>query len=399
MNSFRKYFIFSALFFTSLIINAQNKFDSVEVSVLTVAPGDEIYVAFGHSALRIKDTSGKFDRTYDYGAFDMGAPNFIFKFIKGELDYMMLVHSYNSFYRYNKKDSRWIREQVLNLSNSQKEKIFKFLQNNAKPENRVYRYDFLLDNCATRVKDVLKKTIKDSLILGKCNIENPTFRSLTIPYLQHNSWGRFAVNIGYGTNTDKIVTDEQATFIPQVLETVLANSKIIIDGQKQNLVKETKILYKPNSPKVFNDVFLTSDIVIVTILILIILLSVYEIWKKTHFFLFDAMLFFIFGLLGTVIVILWILWATTGQSTLINSLEILWAIPTHIVISFFLIKNKRKNIIKYYFLTTSIITGLFILFHGFLPQVFDVDVILLAIVLYLRSMSIFRYVSINSKLV
>lgn len=372
---------------------AQNNYDSVKISVITCAPGEPIYLAFGHSAIRVNDSSRNFDYTYDYGAFDMSKDGFILKFIKGELDYMMLVNSYYSFKRYNKKDKRWIREQVLNLSNSQKEKIINFLQNNAKPENRVYRYDFLLDNCATRVKDVLKKALKDSLILGKCNVENPTYRNLTIPYLKHNSWGRLAINIGYGTNTDRKISDEKATFLPQILETVIGNSHIIKNGKKQKLVTETKILYEPKTPKVFKDTFFTSDLIIVLFLIIILLITGFEILKKKHFFLFDAMLFFIFGLIGLTFVILWILWGTTGQSTLINNFDVIWAIPTHIIIAFFLIKTKRKTLLKYYFLTTSIIIGLFIPLHGLLPQVFDFDVILLSIVLFARSSSI--YYSIN----
>jgi hypothetical protein len=60
-----------------------------EISIITAGPGTELYEAFGHSAIRIKDPVLKLDLIYNYGMFDFDAPNFYSNFTKGKLLYSL----------------------------------------------------------------------------------------------------------------------------------------------------------------------------------------------------------------------------------------------------------------------------------------------------------------------
>ena len=54
-----------------------------EVSILTVGPGEELFTAFGHTAIRIKDPLLRIDVVYNYGMFDFNQPNFYTNFVSG----------------------------------------------------------------------------------------------------------------------------------------------------------------------------------------------------------------------------------------------------------------------------------------------------------------------------
>ena len=127
------------------------------VSLVTVWPGKEVFDTFGHTALWIYDPRNGIDKVYGYGTYDFNAPNFYGKFVIGHLDdYMISVLDMNYFLGSYQAENRTVIDQVLNLSPSQKEEMYAFLEKNYLPENRFYRYIFFFDNCTTRVRDVIK---------------------------------------------------------------------------------------------------------------------------------------------------------------------------------------------------------------------------------------------------
>ena len=105
---------------------AQQITDLAEISIITCAPGDELYSTFGHTAIRVKDPVKRIDNVYNYGTFNFETPNFYMKFLRGKLDYMLSVSPYKYFVISYMNENRWIKEQVLNLSISQKKDIYSF---------------------------------------------------------------------------------------------------------------------------------------------------------------------------------------------------------------------------------------------------------------------------------
>ena len=119
----------------------------------TCAPGEEIYSYFGHTAIRYEEPSKGIDWVFNYGIFNFGAPNFIFRFALGQTDYILGGMNYDRFAAEYIFDERSVWQQTLNLTPEEKQKLLALLIENSRPENRVYRYNFFYDNCATRPRD------------------------------------------------------------------------------------------------------------------------------------------------------------------------------------------------------------------------------------------------------
>ncbi|MFM7429462.1 MAG: DUF4105 domain-containing protein, partial [Flammeovirgaceae bacterium] len=129
---------------------------SSKISIITLGPDtNELYAAFGHSAIRVYDSLQGIDYAYNYGVFDFNQPNFYLNFTRGFLYYKLGVYSYQDFKNAYIYYNRFIHEQTLRLTSQQKQKLFAFLEWNALPENQTYRYDYYHNNCATKIRDVL----------------------------------------------------------------------------------------------------------------------------------------------------------------------------------------------------------------------------------------------------
>ena len=63
--------------------------DSIQFSLLTCAPGNEIYALFGHTAIRYQNFSRGVDLVFNYGMFSFNTPHFVYRFVKGETDYQL----------------------------------------------------------------------------------------------------------------------------------------------------------------------------------------------------------------------------------------------------------------------------------------------------------------------
>ena len=157
-----KKFVFYSLILFSLETAAQ--IDSInqtncsyQISLLTCSPGEELYTTFGHSAIRILNSQTGSDLVFNYGTFDFEDPDFYQKFIEGKLLYFVSVDSMRNFLWEYQYYQRGITEQILNLTCEEKEKIVRALFENAKNENKFYRYNFTFDNCTTRIRDLLEK--------------------------------------------------------------------------------------------------------------------------------------------------------------------------------------------------------------------------------------------------
>ena len=133
--------------FCALSLKAQRT-DSIRISLLTCASGSEIYSLFGHTAIRYENFTQDIDAVFNYGMFNFNAPNFIFRFALGETDYQLGVTSYERFAEEYDYLGRDVWQQTLNLTQDEKVRLAGLLQENYRPENRVYRYNFFYDNCA-----------------------------------------------------------------------------------------------------------------------------------------------------------------------------------------------------------------------------------------------------------
>lgn len=154
--------LFFIFLFSNYQIASSQDSSRLRISLLTCTPGDELYSTFGHSAVRVFDSTSSKDIVFNYGMFDFEDPDFYVKFVKGKLRYFVAADNFENFKTEYQYYHRGITEQVINLSAEEKTAIQKFLYNNIREENKYYKYDFLFDNCTTRLRDIIvrNKTAK-----------------------------------------------------------------------------------------------------------------------------------------------------------------------------------------------------------------------------------------------
>lgn len=190
----------------------------LRISILTCAVGEELYASFGHTAVRIIDSTAGTDIVYNYGTFDFNDPDFYTRFTLGKLLYFLDKEDFQDFIQSYRYESRGVAEQVLQLTLTEKEKVRQFLETNLLPENRSYRYDFLFDNCATRVRDIFPKVLGPAFSFGPV-LGNTTvsYRSVIDQYLENKHWERLGIDLVLGSPVDKQMTERTALFLPDYL--------------------------------------------------------------------------------------------------------------------------------------------------------------------------------------
>ena len=361
-----------------------------EISIVTAGAGDELFEAFGHSAIRIKDPVLQFDYVYNYGMFDFNAPNFYSNFTKGKLLYSLGRYPFHYFLESYKSDKRWVKQQVLNLTQEEKKAIFLFLENNATPENATYLYDPFYNNCATKLRDITEQVLGEKVTFNDDGIEkNLSFRELMNNEIHWNTWGSFGINLALGSKLDKKATTQQYMYLPKYVYQVFKNSTIFVKNQQENLVKREDVLLdfpdKEQKTGIFNPLLIFSLFSIFGIFI------TYRDYKKRKITKsLDVFLLFITGLIGLLIVFLWFF---TDHSTTPNNFNFLWAFALNLFLIPKLMKSKKSKFLSNYFLfLTVLLLAIPVIWLSNL-QLFPIAVIPLLILLVVR----YLYLSISLK--
>lgn len=353
--------------------------EKAEISVLTISPGNSLNDAFGHNAFRIKDSSINLDKTFDYGRFDFEAPNFYLNFAKGKLNYSIGDSTFYDFLRFYTYQNRTVKEQILNLSLSEKQSLFNYLLENNKPENRNYLYEFFFDNCATKIKDVVNITLNNAIdFKPPKGLKQEPFRTLIHNNLNRNSWGSLGIDVALGSVIDRKATLEEHMFLPENIHKFFEVATIKNETQ---LIKKSKVLYKQKET-VKSSSFLTSPLFIfgvIAILILYITFKDYKNNKQTKWL--DIVLFSITGLVGVFILLLW--FATDHKGTHQNY-NLLWAFALNILMIGQLVKKTINNWFIKYVKLLIILLCLLTLHWIIGVQVFAIGLIPLLVALFIR---------------
>lgn len=217
--------------------------DSADVYIITCAPGTESYSIYGHTALRIAVRGTTFDMAYNWGIFDFSTPNFAYRFAKGRLDYMLGAYSYENFLREYIAEGRSVWSQKLNLTAEEKEKLFELINENLKPENVKYRYDFFFDNCATRVRDIIAAAASDTVIFPVTERKKQkSFRQLVDPKQKVLPWLDLGADMLLGLQADRKATPFDEMFLPEHLMNNMLSAVIIHDGHSEPLTGPVEIV-------------------------------------------------------------------------------------------------------------------------------------------------------------
>lgn len=333
--------------------------DSARISLITVAPGDMLYSTFGHSALRVADPYRQFDRCYNYGTFDFDQPNFLLKFCRGKLLYFLNTEAYRSFEYSNLYELRPMQEQMLNLTPDARQRLFNLLEENAKEENRYYKYDFFYDNCATRIRNIVQETFFYQINFDSSQLPlGTTMRQLLWPFLREMPWTEFGIDLLLGTPADRVARPEDYMFLPAHMHDLFGSARLS-NGQPL-VTAEHPIPYYPIPKRpTIKPGFFDHPIWVTCLIALIGLLSMAN---PTSERIFDTLFWFALGLAGLIMLLLWV--ATDHAPTKYNW-NILWALPTHLL---FFWRSKRGEWTENYAMVTGALAMLVLLFWGFIPQ-------------------------------
>ena len=282
------------------------------LSLITYGPGDDdISSAFGHTEIRLVDPLLGIDQNYSYGGFNHTAQGFILKFLRGTLPYYIAVHKLNEVAYYYQQTNRRIREQVLNLSPTQRQQLIAALEENYLPQNRYYRYKFYYDNCATRPRDMIAQACGDSLTIpSRARLTGKSYRDWMNAYLHEKPWYQLGMNLALGQPSDQQTDGWQAMYLPDQLADQLrqatlrqANGQVIpLVESEQTLFAAQKVVRQPvpfmAQP---NGAFTLLGIIVTGFTI-----GRYAKRKKVDRGL-DWFLFGVSGLIGWFLVVLWLI--------------------------------------------------------------------------------------------
>ena len=229
-------FILSVVNATAGVQSMRNP-DSIQISLLTCSPGKEVWAQYGHTAIRYYDKESGEDLAINYGIFSLDQTYFIPRFVLGMTDYRMGVQPMDMFLAQYSYEGRGVVEQVLNLSAEDKEVIYEALQENMKPENVVYRYNYFFDNCTTRARDMLVNHLHGKVVYPPAE-EDATFRSMIHKWNNKYEWSQFGEDLLLGVNADRKTTKSEQQFLPENLRSDF--DKATYKGKP--LVKETNVL-------------------------------------------------------------------------------------------------------------------------------------------------------------
>lgn len=348
-----------------------------EISVLTIAPGASLNDAFGHSGFRVKDTTG-LDVVFNYGVYDFEAPYFYLKFAQGKLDYLIGANYFKDFYNNYVEENRSIEEQVLNLSQKEKQALYNFLLNNYKPENRRYKYDFFYDNCATKIKDVVLLNVSQPVTFNNPKDYEPkTFRTLIQDHLEWNSWGSLGIDIALGAIIDKQAAPEEQMFLP---ENIARYFEVATVGSNRPLVESQEVIFQEQDAPQAKDFW--SPLVVLGILSVLILWITYLDYRKLKRSKWlDVILFGATGFIG---IFLLLLWFATDHTATANNYNLLWASPINLWIAFIINKKNVKAWVKKYLKLLLVLLCLMIVHWTTGVQVFALTLIPLLLALIVR---------------
>ena len=320
--------------------------DSVEVSMLTCEPGDAVYARFGHTALRIKDNMGR-DMSYNYGIFDFRTSNFYWKFVRGQTDYLLGIYPTEYFLEEYTDRGSTVWEQVLDLTPDEKRELIRLLNENYLPENRMYRYNFVFDNCATRPKVMIQNALQGDLSYRSA-YSSETYRQLLDRYISNDAWLSLGINIVFGKEAERTVDQGGAEFLPELLRNDLQHAVVIRDStdqQPRSLVSDIRTIVGPfNEEPVFTPWWQHPLLFSSLWLLWGLILTLRKHKRSRQSKGFDTVLYGFTGLAGLVIFLLSFF---SAHPLVASNVNLLWLNPLILIPAFLIWKRKGTKFLLF----------------------------------------------------
>jgi len=352
--------------------------DSVEYSLITCSPHEEIYSLYGHTALLCRDLhKGKEQRevAYNWGIFNFNAPHFVLRFIFGLTDYELGLANYKLFCNYYRRWGSSVTEQVLNLTSAEKLKLNRALGENCRPENKIYRYNYFYDNCSTRPRNMIEQCIDGQIVYTPRTDYAPSFRQLIQQKTIRHPWATFGNDMLLGVKADLKTSREEQEFLPDHLLYDFDRARIkASDGSWRPLVSERRMAVMPGVQVIQSDFPLTPTECTLLLLLVSVIIFAWE-WKRRKTFKYwDAAIMLILGLAGCLLFVM----LFSQHPTTSTNLQLLLINPIHL---FYLPAVLRRRSTRYWWVLLVMVV---LFFLGCLFQDYAEGLEILALSLLLR---------------
>ena len=357
--------------------------EPVSVSLVTFYPGSEPHNIWGHSEIRVQQ--GPIDLYFNYGVFDFQAPAFLWRFILGQTDYLCVPVP--RAYATMGMEQRRMVEQELNLPQDRALTVRDFLWNNAQPENRVYRYKFLSDNCSTRPRDIIEMAAGEGLQYPTMNDSTVTYRDILAHYCRNYAWERFGIDLVLGWDVDTVLDQRATMFIPMLLMDAVAGATIKTDSVTMPLVKATTVPIdkstegnvRPPTPW-----YLSPLTVALLVFALALIVSGRDWHRRDITKWFDTLLFTIGGLAGCLLFFL--ICFSTHEATSPN-INIVWLHPLLLLLAVLPWFRKTRTAARWLHGINALVVALLMLLWPVQPQVGNIAFFPLMATLVMRSLT------------
>lgn len=353
--------------------------DSVQISLLTCQPHEEVYSLYGHTAIRYYDKTRNMDLAINYGMFSFKKPFFILRFVFGLTDYEMGIEPFDAFCAQYAGYGSGVYEQVLHLTREEKSRIANAINENYKPENRVYRYNYFYDNCTTRTRDMLLDHLTRRLDVRIKDLKWESYRDLVHQCCRRTPWVKFGNDMLLGLQADFPIDYKQKQFLPENLkedfEHIFLNTG---KGKTEKLVSRSGWVVLPGVQTEMADFPLSPIACMLLLAGIIVLVTLLEGIRKTRFRWVDAAILLVCGLVGIILFAM----IFSQHPTVRLNLQILLFCPFTLLYIYSSVKKSRE---KQFYKGMKVWCALLILFLiGGLFQHYAEGIRFLALSLLLR---------------
>ena len=357
--------------------------DSLQISLLTCGPGEDVYELYGHTALRVKDTKNGDDLVFNYGIFDFDTPNFAWRFMLGQTDYKLGVLDYDRFIYSYGRHGRYVDEQILNLNTNEEARLWQALQDNWSDRYWTYRYNFLYDNCTTRAVAQVAACVEGTIEWPASDDGKRSFRQMLHEFTDEASpWNSFGQDLLLGAEVDRPIYVEQQLFSPLYAEHFFDVASVkASDGSLRLLVgKKHRVVDVPEKPV---EHFPVSPMMAALLLLAVVgLLSIVELVRKRMIFVTDYVLMLLQGTAGCIIAFLFFF----SEHPAVNSNWLILLLnPLPLVYLPFKIWRDHKRKKDYYYPVMSVVLLVFLGTAVFEMQNYPLPFFILALILLLRT--------------
>lgn len=302
-----------------------------------------MYELEGHAGLRLKSNTSGYDVVVNYGLFDFDSPNFMYRFVKGETDYMVGACDYEDFKNLYLNEDRSVTEWPLNLTQAEANRLVELIAENLKPENRTYRYNYVLDNCSTRPVRMLELATGDSIMFFAPAFSRKwSFRDAMCYYHTNYPWYQFGIDLALGSGIDYEITPRDKAFAPVLLDKMMHSA--YFRSTESPLVSAEAIVHMP--VELFNPddsapLSITPMGMAIIVFALSVIVAIVDLRRKRLTKWVDTIVMGVYGLTGCVLCFL--VFISVHEATSPNWL-LLWLNPFCLIIPT-LIYIKRASVL------------------------------------------------------